>query len=217
VAVPFAAGVFSVMLGDTVDMVNTALAGNRWLQVSVGGVPLNGRQLLGSAPFARRGAPGQDFHVDGDAVVAGTTAAGAVATPSIAIANKWRLADTGDAWLRLHDSAGGTYYGGVAADDFYANQSVNAATLTSRGGLNVASTAALAGALTVAGNISAPAGAGGLYCLRATGCQWEGSFGCGGSMTCSAGRVLMGFRDGTSCGVTDMGYCCQLAISTACP
>lgn len=75
IAVPVNAGRFSVSLGDTQDMVDAALAGNRWLKVTVAGTALAGLQLLGSAPFARRGAPGQDFQVDGDATVGGAIAA----------------------------------------------------------------------------------------------------------------------------------------------
>ncbi|MBI5493523.1 MAG: hypothetical protein HY904_00765 [Deltaproteobacteria bacterium] len=130
-AVPVSAGSFSVNLGELGDMQDVALAGSRWLQVTVDGQPLGGRQLLGSAPYARRGAPGQDFRVDGDATVAGN-----VNTSAAAIANKWRLADTGDTWLRLYDATGAGYYGGVAANDLYANASVNTGDLVARGDIS---------------------------------------------------------------------------------
>lgn len=58
-------GAFAVDLGSVVDLPGGVLAGSRWLQVSVGGVALTGRQLLGSVAFARRASPGQDFAVDG--------------------------------------------------------------------------------------------------------------------------------------------------------
>jgi hypothetical protein len=134
VDVPVTAGAFVVNLGDTVDMGATALAGNRWVEVTVGGQPLMGRQMLGSAAFARRGSPGQDFAVDGDSTVGGALAAGgAVSTPAVVIANKWRLADTGDAWLKLNNAAGSGVSGGIWADDFNANQSVSATDITARG------------------------------------------------------------------------------------
>jgi hypothetical protein len=68
-----AAGQFSVNLGDTLDLPASALAGSRWLAISVAGTDLEGRQLLGSSPYARRGAPGQDFHVDADLAVVGNS------------------------------------------------------------------------------------------------------------------------------------------------
>ena len=54
-------------------------------------------------------------------------------------------------------------------------------------------------------------------CLRTTNCAWTGDFSCGGSMACPTGQVLAGFRDGTSCGVYDAGYCCNLVLSSTCP
>ncbi len=59
-------------------------------------------------------------------------------------------------------------------------------------------------------------GAGGL-CLTTTNCAWTGGFGCGGSITCPAGQVMVGFQDGTSCSVTDKAYCCNLALVDTCP
>lgn len=42
-----------------------------------------------------------------------------IVSTSLLIANKWRLADTGDDWLRIFDSNGGTYYGGLATDQMW--------------------------------------------------------------------------------------------------
>ncbi|MBI5493871.1 MAG: hypothetical protein HY904_02525 [Deltaproteobacteria bacterium] len=77
------AGRFGVNLGDTTDLPRAALDGSRWLQVSVGGTPLSGRQVLGSVPFARRGAPGQDFAVDGTLSAAALTGGDITLTGSV--------------------------------------------------------------------------------------------------------------------------------------
>jgi len=59
-------------------------------------------------------------------------------------------------------------------------------------------------------------GAGGL-CLTTTNCAWTGGFACGGSNTCPAGQVMVGFQDGTSCSVLDKAYCCNLELVDTCP
>ncbi|MBI5497953.1 MAG: hypothetical protein HY904_23320 [Deltaproteobacteria bacterium] len=91
-----AGGLFSVALGSSVDLPDNALGGNRWLQVTVDGTPLGGRQLLGSVPFARRGAPGQDFLADGNIQAAGSM--GVALPPGAAPSRKLDVA--GDAILQ---------------------------------------------------------------------------------------------------------------------
>ncbi len=73
----------------------------------------------------------------------------------------------------------------------------------------------VAGNTKITGNLY---GGGSNYlCLRTINCSWTGQFACGGNMTCPAGTILAGFRDGTSCGVYDAGYCCNLVLSSTCP
>jgi hypothetical protein len=75
------AGTFSVTLGQFTDLDDSVLSGSRWLQVIVtdpvaGPVSLQGRQLLAATPFARRGAPSQDFNVDGNGTFGGNIVGG---------------------------------------------------------------------------------------------------------------------------------------------
>jgi hypothetical protein len=74
VPVTLVGGRFVANLGATVSLDDVLRSGaDLYLELAVddaegGGEPVTlvGRQLLGSVPFARRGAPGQDFTVDGD-------------------------------------------------------------------------------------------------------------------------------------------------------
>lgn len=59
-------------------------------------------------------------------------------------------------------------------------------------------------------------GAGSL-CIKPVDCAWEGQFTCGGSGTCSSGKVMIGFQDGTGCSAVNQAWCCRLALSTGCP
>ncbi|HEY0883455.1 MAG TPA: hypothetical protein VGD87_18110 [Archangium sp.] len=68
------------------------------------------------------------------------------------------------------------------------------------------------GTLTVGNGVR---GAGNL-CVEYFDCQWQAQFGCGAFGVCSAGRVMTGFRDGTSCGVQNEAHCCRLRLTSSC-
>lgn len=94
--IELSAGRFSVSLGSekSIDDVLRS-GGDLYLGFSVDDiekgkptghpVALAGRQLLGSAPYARRGAPGKDFVVDGNVKAGSAAIEGAVAAGSLAV------------------------------------------------------------------------------------------------------------------------------------
>ncbi|MBI5497299.1 MAG: helix-turn-helix domain-containing protein [Deltaproteobacteria bacterium] len=138
------AGRFSVLLGGTTSL-DTVMngGGNLFVGVTVdevasGGGPagapveLVGRQVLGAAPFARRGAPGKDFGIDGNASVGG-------------IVNTTQVTSAG----RLHLSGGENVYLLAQGGNTYVSNAWGGA-----GNLNVAGAAAVSGAATVGGTLN---------------------------------------------------------------
>jgi hypothetical protein len=92
-------GHFAVLLGAQTPLDDALRTASPPLSVGVaiqdvgdGGAPigqpvaLTGRQLLGSVPYARRGAPGKDFLVDGAVSAAAATVRGAVTTAALSAA-----------------------------------------------------------------------------------------------------------------------------------
>ena len=57
----------------------------------------------------------------------------------------------------------------------------------------------------------------GRLCIAATSCTEESAFTCGGFGQCSAGKVMVGVRDGTGCGTTNTVICCTLSLADNCP
>lgn len=56
----------------------------------------------------------------------GSISGGGITANRIELANKWFLWDTGDSWLRLLNTAGTAYSGGLAANDLWAGNAVYA-------------------------------------------------------------------------------------------
>ncbi len=57
----------------------------------------------------------------------------------------------------------------------------------------------------------------GRLCIAATSCTEESPFTCGGAGQCSAGKVMVGVRDGTGCSRTNTVICCTLSLADNCP
>jgi len=89
-------------------------------------ISLAGRQLLGSVPYARRGAPGKDFAVDGNisagalAVSGGTTTASTTVTGAVTagtVSSAGNLSAGGDANVTGRLTVGGGIAAGVSCRD----------------------------------------------------------------------------------------------------
>lgn len=94
-------------------------------------VSLAGRQLLGSVPYARRGAPGKDFAVDGNIAAASVALAGGMTASSVAVG------------------------GGMTSSSATVTGLVTANAVASAGDLSVGGNASVTGRLAVSGGITA--------------------------------------------------------------
>jgi hypothetical protein len=130
--VTVAGGHFSVLLGMQTSfdgVLRTTVAplslGLTVQDVGMDGMPtgtpvaLAGRQLLASVPYARRGAPGRDFVVDGS-LSAGATTVASLTTPSVAV--------TGSA-----TAASATVTGALAAGSLATSGTISSGAITAAG------------------------------------------------------------------------------------
>lgn len=57
----------------------------------------------------------------------------------------------------------------------------------------------------------------GKLCIVTTNCDTNSAFTCGNAGSCGPGKVLVGVKDGTGCGITNVLTCCNLELSDSCP